>query len=57
MKKLADLEAFRAAIAGVDVFSSIPGRDSLEIDNTDLSPEEVAMRIIRHYALPEETNT
>jgi hypothetical protein len=56
MKKLADLDAFRASIAEVDVFSPIPGRDSLEIDNTRLSPEEVAMRIIRHYGLPEETN-
>ena len=55
-KKLSDLDAFRASIANVDVFSPIPGRDSLAIDNTHLSPEEVAMRIIRHYALPEETN-
>jgi hypothetical protein len=54
--KLSDLEAWRAYIEGKDVFSPIPGRESLEIDNTHLSPEEVAMRIIRHYALPEETN-
>ena len=56
MQKLSDLDAFRASIADVDVFSPIPGRVSLEIDNTDLSPEEVAMRIIKHYGLPEETN-
>ena len=56
MQKLSDLDAFRASIANVDVFSRIPGRVGLEIDNTHLSPEEVAMRIINHYALREETN-
>jgi len=56
MQKLSDLDAFRASVADVDVFSPIPGRVSLEIDNTHLSSEGVAMRIINHYALPEETN-
>jgi hypothetical protein len=57
LRKLSDLGAWRSWIEGKDIDLLIPGRDSLVIDNTDLSPEEVAMRIIRHYALPEETNT
>jgi hypothetical protein len=56
LRKLSDLQAWHAAIEGKDVDSLIPDRESLVIDNTHLSPDEAAMRIIKHYALLEETN-
>lgn len=34
-----------------ELFSPVPGRDSLVIDNTDLPPDETAKRIITHYGL------
>jgi hypothetical protein len=53
LQELTDVEVFRANHQGRDVFSPIPGRESLVIDTTDLSPADAAMRIIRHYNLPE----
>jgi hypothetical protein len=35
-----------------DLFSNVPGRESLEVDNTSLAPEEVARLIVEHYHLP-----
>ena len=55
MGKLADLDAFRTAVSGKDDFSTIPGRPSLVLDTTFLSPEEAAMLIIKHYGLVEES--
>lgn len=55
-RKLSELAAWRTAVEGKDVDSLIPGYESLVIDNTHLSPDQVATRIIRHYDLPEETN-
>ena len=54
LHKLADVGAWRAATEGRHIDSLILGRDSLVIDNTTLSPDEVATRIISHYRLPEE---
>jgi hypothetical protein len=51
MRKLTDVEVFRANAQAKDVFSAIPGRPSLEVDTTHLSPEEAAMGIIKHYGL------
>lgn len=50
--KLASLETLRELLERHDLFSPVPGRESLEIDNTSLAPEEVAGLISRHYHLP-----
>jgi hypothetical protein len=50
--KLASLETLRELTARLDIFSPIPGRESLEIENTSLAPEEVAGLIVSHYHLP-----
>ncbi len=57
MRKLTDVEVFRASQTAKDIFSPIPGRSSLTIDTTRLSPNDAAMRIIRHYTLGGEANT
>ena len=54
MRKLADLDEWRVAMATRDTMSPIPGRDSLVLDTTHLSPRDAAMAIIKHYGLPEE---
>ena len=56
-KKLSDLQEWHAAVDGKAVDSLIPDRESLVIDNTDLSPEQAAMRIITHYGLPERDSS
>jgi predicted kinase len=50
--KLAALETLRELLESQDLFSPVPGRESLEVDNTSLAPEEVAALIISHYHLP-----
>jgi hypothetical protein len=50
--KLASLETLREVAARYDLFSPVPGRESLEIDNTSLAPAEVAGLIVTHYHLP-----
>jgi chloramphenicol 3-O-phosphotransferase len=50
--KLASLDTLREVTSRYDIFSPVPGRESLELDNTNLAPDEVARRIIRHYHLP-----
>lgn len=50
--KLASLETFRELSKTHDLFSPVPGRESLEVDNTALAPEEVAGLIASHYHLP-----
>jgi hypothetical protein len=50
--KLASLETFNELLTRHDLFSPIPGRESLEIENTALAPAEVAGLIIKHYHLP-----
>jgi shikimate kinase len=51
LNKLTSLEMLQRVLDEDDPYAVIPGRDSLRIDNTDLSPEEVAHRIIDHYGL------
>lgn len=51
-QKLWNIEGLRAMMAQQDLFLLIPGQNSLSIDNTILSPQEVAHRIITHYNLP-----
>ena len=50
--KLASLETFHDLLTRHDLFSPIPGRESLEIENTALAPAEVAGLIASHYHLP-----
>ncbi len=50
--KLASLDTLRRLLKQDDLFSPVPGRESLEIDNTALAPAEVAGLIISHYHLP-----
>ena len=50
--KLASLETFGGLLERHDLFSPVAGRESLEIDNTALAPEEVARLIVGHYHLP-----
>jgi hypothetical protein len=50
--KMASLDTLREVAARYDIFSPVPGRESLEVDNTNLAPDEVARLIIRHYHLP-----
>lgn len=50
--KMASLELLREVTARYDIFSPVPGRESLEIENTAVAPDEVARLIISHYHLP-----
>ena len=49
--KLASLDTLRELTGRLDIFSPVPGRESLEIDNTDVEPAEVARLIVAHYRL------
>jgi len=49
--KLASLDTLRQLTGRLDIFSPVSGRESLEIDNTDLAPAEVARLIAGHYRL------
>jgi predicted kinase len=50
--KMASLDTLREVTSRYDIFSPVPDRESLEIDNTALAPEEVAGLIVKHYHLP-----
>lgn len=50
--KMASLELLRQVAARYDIFSPVPTRQSLSVDNTALAPAEVAELIVRHYHLP-----
>jgi predicted kinase len=50
--KMASLDTLREVASRYDIFSPVPGRESLEIDNTARAPEEVARLIVGHYHLP-----
>jgi hypothetical protein len=50
--KMASLDTLREVTSRYDIFSAVPGRESLEIDNTRLAPEEVARLVIAYYHLP-----
>jgi len=47
--KIASLELLREVAGRYDLFSPVPGRESLSIDNTDLSPADAAARIREHF--------
>jgi hypothetical protein len=49
--KMASLDTLREVISRYDIFSPVHGRESLEIDNTEVAPAEVARLIIEHYRL------
>jgi hypothetical protein len=51
-RKLWSIEGLREMMSQQDLFMLIPGQKSLSIDNTHLSPQEVAQQIIEHYGLP-----
>jgi hypothetical protein len=45
------IEILKEIMERYDIFSSVPQRDSLSIDNSQLTPQEVVQRIIAHYRL------
>jgi len=49
--KLASLDTLRDLTARYELFSPLPGRESLEVDNTGVAPEEVARLVVAHYRL------
>lgn len=49
--KLATVEGLRGTMERHELFTPIPGREGLHIDNTDLPPAEAARRIVEHYGL------
>jgi shikimate kinase len=50
-RKVATLEVLNDITSRHDIFSEVPGRESLSIDNTHLTPSETAARIVEHYGL------
>ena len=56
MGKLTDINLVREYHARLELFSPIVGRESLLIDNSDLSPREAAQRIIAHHGIRERTS-
>ena len=51
ISKMVDFEQLRVEMQTRDYFSPIPGRESFTIDNSNLSPQDAAARIIEHYGL------
>jgi hypothetical protein len=49
--KVATIELLREVMGRYDLFSPVPERESLSIDNTDLAPAEAARLIIEHYGV------
>jgi chloramphenicol 3-O-phosphotransferase len=52
MGKIATVELLRRSLDGHEVSKPIPGRPSLQVDTSVLSPTEAAAQIIEHYGLP-----
>lgn len=50
-KKANSLEMLHGFWENYELFSPVNGRESLIIDNTNLSPEETAKRIIKHFKI------
>lgn len=50
-KKANNLEILREIFEKYDLFSPVPERESLIIDNTNLSPAETARKIIEHFRI------
>lgn len=49
--KLNNLEILNEVLEKYDLFSPVPERESLRIDNTNLSAEATARKIVEHYKL------
>ncbi|HLM60970.1 MAG TPA: AAA family ATPase [Pyrinomonadaceae bacterium] len=49
--KISDLETLHEVFDKYDLFSPVPERESLVIDNTNLSPEKTARKIIGHFQI------
>jgi broad-specificity NMP kinase len=49
--KLNDLEILNRILENYDLFSPVPGRESLQIDNTERTAKETAQEIIEYYQL------
>jgi len=49
--KITTVELLREVLKGCNLLSVLPGRDSLNIDNSYLNPSEVVRKIIAHYGL------
>lgn len=50
--KIKSLEIFKKVTQEYNLFSPIPHQESLKIDNTSLSAEKTAKKIIEYYHLP-----
>jgi hypothetical protein len=49
--KISDAEQLRALLKREDMSTPLPGRKTLTIENTAVSPEEAAEQIAEHYGL------
>ncbi len=49
--KLKSVEKLRRLMGFSDLFSEIPGRESLSLDTSELSPSDAAQRIVEHFGL------
>ena len=50
-KKINSASELKSVLAQYSFFENIPSAETLQIDNTDISPEEVAHQILRYYIL------
>jgi hypothetical protein len=51
MGKAKSVKVLQYYLDTYELFTPVPHRESLVIDNTNLSPREVALRIVEHYKL------
>jgi len=51
MRKLTDPDSVDTSQERNDLLSPLPGRETLVIDTSDISPDEAATRIIKHFGL------
>lgn len=52
-KKITKAHTLEKWLKKYDLFSSVPGIESLVVDNTNLSPREVASQIVAHFRIVE----
>lgn len=53
-KKMIKINSLEKWLKKYDLFSSVPGVESLVIKNTNLSPKEVASQIVAHFRIAED---
>lgn len=51
MRKLTDPDSVDTSQERNDLLSPLPGRETLVIDTSDISPEESAAKVIKHFGL------